>query len=107
MRSYADEYYFSINYLNSIFEPRCRRFSLEILPPGITKHDLTAELWREYDFGGRTYRIDYPKALYLKKDGTIHRVLDHVGRVHCVPAPGEKGCVLRWKTKDETKPVQF
>lgn len=81
--------------------------TLEVLPPGITKHSLAAELWREYDFGGRTYRIDYPKALYLKKDATTHRVLDHVGRVHCVPAPGEKGCVLRWKTKDDTHPVQF
>lgn len=29
------------------------------------------------------------------------------GIVHCVPAPGFQGCVLRWKSKDSNKPVEF
>lgn len=67
--------------------------------------DLTKEAWREYDFGGRIYRIDGPKSLYIGT--TTHRVLDAVGVVHCVPAPGEKGCVLRWMPKDAADPIQF
>lgn len=67
--------------------------------------DITKEQWREYDFGGRVYRIDGPVSLYV---GTAtHRVLDASGTVHCVPSPGEHGCVLRWKPKDATDPVQF
>ena len=57
--------------------------------------DISVEEWREYDFGGRVYRITRPKALYIGT--TTHRVLDHEGTIHCVPAPGYHGCVLRWK----------
>ncbi len=67
--------------------------------------DLTKELWREYDFGGRIYRVDSPQALYIGT--TTHRVVDGAGIVHCVPSPGQSGCVLRWKPKDATAPVQF
>lgn len=67
--------------------------------------DLTPEAWREYDFGNRVYRIDDPKQLYVGT--TTHRVLDGAGVVHCVPAPGQAGCVLRWQPKDATDPVQF
>ena len=27
--------------------------------------------------------------------------------VHCLPAPGERGCVLRWQPRDVNEPVQF
>ncbi len=57
---------------------------------------LTSEPWREYDFGGRVYRIDSPRTLYLREGGMTHRVMDKKGIVHCVPAPGYFGCVLRW-----------
>lgn len=67
--------------------------------------DLTKEAWREYDFDGRTYRIELPLSLWIGE--TTHRVLDNQYVVHCVPAPGEKGCVLRWKPKDIAEPVQF
>jgi hypothetical protein len=70
-------------------------------------HDLSAEAWREYDFGDRTYRIDNPTKLFCRPGGTTHRVLDAQGMVHCCPAPGTNGCVLRWLPKDATQPVQF
>lgn len=67
--------------------------------------NLSAELWREYDFGGRVYRIDAPTTLVVGT--TTHRVIDGVGVVHCVPAPGVDGCVLRWMPRDSTNPIQF
>jgi hypothetical protein len=73
----------------------------------LEEKSLTCELWREYDFGGRAYRIDEPQKLYFRKDGTTHRVVDKEGVVHCVPVPGQLGCVLRWKSKDPNKPVNF
>lgn len=54
------------------------------------------ERWREYDFGGRVYRIDNPATVYFRKGGSTHRVVDANGISHCVPAPGVNGCVLRW-----------
>jgi hypothetical protein len=68
--------------------------------------DITVEEYREYDFGGRVYRIDNPKTLYVGE--TTHRVVDVNGVVHCVPVPGRNGCVLRWKNQaSATAPVQF
>lgn len=64
---------------------------------------LETELWREYDFGGRVYRINSPATLYMGT--TCHRVVDSDGIVHCVPAPGNHGCVVRWQSKGE--PVAF
>ena len=55
------------------------------------------EEWREYDFGGRVYRIPSPVSVEFRSDGQTHRVVDADGIVHCVPAPGVNGCVLRWK----------
>jgi hypothetical protein len=55
------------------------------------------EAWREYDFGGRVYRIADPVSVEFRVGSTTHRVTDSAGIVHCVPAPGELGCVLRWK----------
>ena len=77
-------------------------------------HDLTKEEWREYEFGEdgypyllRVYRIESPQTLYLREGGTTHRVLDSKGIVHCVPAVGIAGCILRWKSRDPKEPVQF
>lgn len=68
---------------------------------------LTDEQWREYDFNGRVYRIDNPQNLYMREGGTTHKILDIAGVVHCLPAPGVNGCVLRWKSRDPFKPVVF
>lgn len=67
--------------------------------------DLTKEAWREYDFADRVYRIEAPQYLYIGT--TTHRVVDSNGVVHCVPSPGQMGCVLRWKPRDASEPVQF
>lgn len=75
--------------------------------------DVNKEEYREYEFMFaadpswvyRTYRITNPQKLWVGT--TTHRVLDGTGTVHCVPAPGERGCVLRWKPRDLTEPVQF
>lgn len=69
--------------------------------------DITAELWREYDFGGRIYRIENPVRLITRRGSTTHRVVDKDSLVHCLPAPGNSGCVLRWMPRDPAKPVQF
>ena len=55
------------------------------------------EEWREYDFSGRIYKIDKPMIVEFREGGSTHRVTDAEGIVHCVPAPGTDGCVLRWK----------
>lgn len=69
--------------------------------------DISSEEYREYDFGGRVYRIDNPLTLYMRPNGTTHRVLDEHGIVHCLPAPGQGDCVLRWKAKSGCKSVVF
>ena len=68
-------------------------------------HDLTKEQWREYDWDGRVYRIFAPSELFIGK--TSHRVVDATGIVHLCPAPGERGCVVRWQPKNAAEPVQF
>lgn len=74
----------------------------------MTKYNLTSESWREYDFGGRVYRIDHPRDLFIPDVySTTHRVVDIKGIVHCCPAPGQMGCVLRWSPKSASNPVQF
>jgi hypothetical protein len=73
----------------------------------LAEFPLSTELWREYDFGGRVYRIESPKTLFVRTGGTTHRVLDEEGVVHCLPVPGSCGCVLRWKNRRGTKPVEF
>jgi hypothetical protein len=57
----------------------------------------SVEEWREYDFGGRVYRIDNPVSVEFRRGSTTHRVTDAEGIVHCLPAPGHDGCVTRWK----------
>lgn len=70
--------------------------------------DLSDEVYREYDFGGRVYRIDSPMKFYMREGGTTHRIVDVNGLVHCVPAPSAtSGCVLRWMPKDAANPVQW
>lgn len=73
----------------------------------LIKKSLEVEEWREYDFGGRVYRIESPAELYFKPQGTTHRVVGMDGVAHCVPAPGVQGCVLRWKAKSGNPPVEF
>jgi hypothetical protein len=79
----------------------------------LIEKDISTEEWREYDFlvdGGpftRTYRIERPQKLFYRVGGTTHRIVDDLGVAHCVPIPGEKGCVLRWKNFDTSKPVNF
>lgn len=70
-----------------------------------TPKDLTKEEWREYEYDGVFYRVEAPQKPWIGT--TAHRVLDSEGVVHCFPAPGEKGCALRWKPKDAGDPVQF
>ncbi len=72
-----------------------------------SENDLSIEKWREYDFGGRVYRIESPKKLIVRKGGTTHRVVDSNNVTHCVPAPGINGCILRWESLDAAKPVGF
>ena len=73
----------------------------------LEKRDLQTELWREYDFAGRVYRINNPVYLFFRPDGTTHRILDDKGIAHCCPAPGEFGCVIRWQSKSTEEPVTF
>ena len=69
------------------------------------RQSLEKEIWREYEFGGTTYRINHPKWLYVGT--TTHRVVDSDNIVHCVPSVGVGGCVLRWKNLDDNNPVNF
>ena len=78
----------------------------------LIEKDLTCEVYREYDFKdaldcSRVYRITAPKTLAFRLGGTTHRIVDSEGVVHCVPAPGNCGCVLRWLNKDSNSPVAF
>lgn len=74
---------------------------------GLKPFDISHELYREYDFGGRVYRIDNPIILLIRPGGVTHRVVDTDGVAHCVPAPGYHGCVIRWKSKEGEPTVQF
>jgi hypothetical protein len=67
--------------------------------------DISNERAREYDFSGRVYRIESPTTLYVGT--TTHRVVDAAGVVHCVPAPGHYGCVLRWYPRNPERAVAF
>ena len=60
-----------------------------MMPEELKQYDISVEQWREYDFGGRVYRITAPVSLYMKSGGSMHRVVDGAGVVHCVPAPGD------------------
>jgi len=73
----------------------------------LDKKDITTEEWREYDFNGRIYRIEKPKTVCMRPGGTTHRVVDKYNIVHCVLAPGNGDCVLRWKSIDPSNPVNF
>lgn len=66
---------------------------------------IASETWREYDFAGRVYRIENPRRLYVGT--TTHRVVDSKGVVHCVPAPGFHGCIVRWQAKRGYSHVSF
>lgn len=63
-------------------------------------YDVSDEEWREYEWedNGKMYmyRINKPRRLFFRQTGTTHRVIDENKVVHCIPAPGNRGCVLRW-----------
>jgi len=61
------------------------------------KQSLKDEEWREYEFKGVIYRIVDPVALWV--GSTTHRIIDEQGVIHCVPAVGYHGCILRWKPR--------
>lgn len=75
----------------------------------IIEKDISTELYREYDIPGRDepYRIEFPLKLFMRDEGTTHRILDCNNVVHCLLAPGEKGCVLRWQNWPNQKPCKF
>lgn len=73
----------------------------------LVEKDILNELWREYDFSGRIYRIENPVTLFYREGGTTHRVLGPDGVVHCLPAPGQLGCVLRWQNTNPENPCEF
>ena len=76
-------------------------------PGDLREYDISTEAWREYDFGGRIYRIEKPQKLFLRVGGTTHRVVDKDGVVHCLPTVGQGDCVLRWQNFDTEVPVNF
>lgn len=75
--------------------------------------DISKELWREYEwsepvFGKRiVYKIENPIKVFFYRGCTTHRIVDAKNVVHCVPAIGFYGCVLRWQNSDPNKPVNF
>lgn len=71
----------------------------------LIEKDISCELWREYDWYGRIYRIHTPKTLFIKPGETTHRVVDINGVTHCVPSVGNLGCVLRWQNIDKINTV--
>lgn len=73
----------------------------------LASKDITDELYREYEWPARDtpYRIEYPQELYVGT--TTHRIVDSARVVHCVPAPGYHGCVLRWVVRPGEKTVKF
>jgi len=74
---------------------------------GLIKSSVSSESWREYCFtDGMVYRIDKPCTLYVKRkpDGDSHRVVDHEGVVHYVPAGWR---IVRWKNEPEQPEVEF
>jgi hypothetical protein len=83
----------------------------------VKEYKLEGVLWREYEFvvenlgtygfQTRTYKIDNPVAFYWAPGHTTHRVVDLEGILHLVPAPGEKGCVMRQKKESGLPSVAF
>lgn len=67
---------------------------------GLVELNVSSELWREYDFGGRSYHIQNPVKVFYRPGGKTHRIVDADGKTHCCPAPGEFSCVIRWRAKD-------
>lgn len=78
---------------------------------GLTHYDISAELYREYEFpDGSLVRIDNPIDLYLKNGGQpgvageSHRVVDANGEAHYIP----RGWVhLKWNNKPDLPRIQF
>jgi len=73
-----------------------RQNGVRVNDAGLIEVDVSHELWREYDFHGRIYRIQNPVKVLFRVGGSTHRVVDGNGTVYCVPGPGYRGCIIRW-----------
>lgn len=73
----------------------------------LKEYQLDHVVWREYDFEGRVYRIEHPIKFWHRPGGETHRVLDSKGVIHIVPAPGVRGCVLRYTKAEGQDPCKF
>lgn len=70
----------------------------------LTEHKLEGVLWREYDSGGRVYRVDRPVRFWTREGGTTHRVQDANGVVHIIPI---EGVIIRYAKEPGVDPCQF
>ncbi len=76
---------------------------LSLSPDMYFIHDVSTEEYREYEFVAANslfktvYRINSPRVLIVRKEGTTHRVIDSRGIGHCIPFGGTVPVVLRWK----------
>lgn len=75
------------------------------VPEGMTRHDISVESFRVYDYGnGIAYRIERPVTLFVKRKpisegGDTHRVVDAEGVVH-YPRPG--WLAIKWGNTDNS-----
>ena len=67
----------------------------DILPKMANGTEVWAQGWSEPGAGSDMAAIR--SKAELTEDGVVH----------CVPAPGQNGCVLRWATRNRKKPVDF
>jgi len=74
-------------------------------------YDISHEEYREYVnlITDTSYKIHNPIALYIKKNGTGHRIVsdDGVSHWHEASVPGVNAIVIRWKAKPTINPVMF
>jgi len=67
------------------------------------ERDISEEEWREYTFQAENrrvyYRISNPIILMHLPGGREHYIISLDGLVHCVPAPGQHGCICRSKIR--------
>ncbi|RWE37415.1 hypothetical protein [Mesorhizobium sp.] len=77
------------------------------VPEGLTKADVSSEMWREYVFAdGFNYTVPNPITLYIKRkpEGDSHRVVDATGVIHYIPIGWR---ILRWKNLPDRPEVEF
>lgn len=57
--------------------------------------DISSEVYRVYEFGDETVRIDQPEYLAVSDSG--HRILDEDGESHYIPYGWSQ---IRWRAAD-------